>query len=420
MTKRILWMGFIGWHIFSCPAGFAQTSQAICSSDVAPTLLAGLTTIAKDELTFSASASNCDIHVSHIARDKSHYASIPVVRITGTSVTDTVLVYPNQITQLIPDITGIVPVSTYQELSRLLDNTQSSLLIDYLTLSQLVSDGLVGDRQQYVTALSVPLWMTSTQENQAAALFASKINQWNLSLTYSQNLNPPLKSLWRTTWFWLIVTLAIVLFIAYRYYLLALQSVTLDSKNYELELKNQELQGLKNRLQQRNQDLEFLSTHDPLTGLLNRAYFEQSVSREQNRAKRTLSPLSIILLDLDWFKSVNDKYGHVVGDQVLIAVAKELTRQLRSVDVIARWGGEEFIILLPDTPLHYAFELAERLRENIYQLIIPPVGQVSASFGVAECDLKEQFADVFIRADKAMYQAKKVRNQVIASEFELV
>ncbi|MDN4502202.1 diguanylate cyclase [Alteromonadaceae bacterium BrNp21-10] len=214
-------------------------------------------------------------------------------------------------------------------------------------------------------------------------------------------------------WWGFFSVLFVSLFMGYRYYVLAMNSVHLDSKNFELDLKNRELLKLQEQLKKRNQKLEYLSTHDSLTNLVNRHFFEENVEKERNRAKRNANVMSLLLIDLDNFKIINDTFGHTAGDNVLFEVAKVLKQQVRSVDVVGRWGGEEFIILLPDTGLSDAVPLAERIREAVYHIDVIGLHKVSCSIGVMEFAPTEDLNTAFVQVDKALYKAKEAgRNRV--------
>lgn len=163
---------------------------------------------------------------------------------------------------------------------------------------------------------------------------------------------------------------------------------------------------------------------DPLTKLSNRRFFERRMREEVERWQRHGKPLSSMLVDLDHFKQVNDRHGHQAGDVVLQAVAHELGAELRASDVIARFGGEEFVMLLPDTDMDEASEIAARLRCRIEALgwkeIVPELQSVTASFGIAclESDFKLEVDEastwLLEMADKALYQAKADgRNRVV-------
>jgi diguanylate cyclase (GGDEF)-like protein len=130
-------------------------------------------------------------------------------------------------------------------------------------------------------------------------------------------------------------------------------------------------------------------------------------------ARRYQRPLAIIFADVDHFKRVNDQHGHAVGDEVLRAVAQTLCEQVRDSDIVSRWGGEEFAILASETPLAEAERLCERLRESLAVYQHPGVGQITASFGVAELAVDESIAIFVKHADQALYAAKAAgRNRV--------
>ena len=159
--------------------------------------------------------------------------------------------------------------------------------------------------------------------------------------------------------------------------------------------------------------LEVLSVTDPLTQLFNRLKMDQTLDAEISRAQRYSSPLSVILLDLDKFKLVNDTFGHIVGDQVLCKVAEILQTTIRKQDFSARWGGEEFFIICPETSLENALLVAEKIRKELEITIFPEVKHVTASFGIACYQNKESVSELLDRADQALYQAKiQGRNQV--------
>ncbi|WPL15382.1 putative diguanylate cyclase YdaM [Thiorhodovibrio winogradskyi] len=159
--------------------------------------------------------------------------------------------------------------------------------------------------------------------------------------------------------------------------------------------------------------LEHRANHDSLTGIPNRDSLLKVIRQLKHRRHRDSAPSALIMLDVDHFKTINDRFGHPEGDRVLRAVVDSLNAGLRTTDRIARWGGEEFLILLPDTDTQGALQLAERLRARLLKTGFPAVGQVTASFGVAmdDNDLDEQtWID---RADEALYAAKAAgRNQV--------
>ncbi|HEV2762855.1 MAG TPA: sensor domain-containing diguanylate cyclase [Pyrinomonadaceae bacterium] len=155
---------------------------------------------------------------------------------------------------------------------------------------------------------------------------------------------------------------------------------------------------------------------DALTGCVNRRCFEMQLERDLHLATRTRQPVSLVMLDLDDFKRVNDTYGHEKGDVVLRLLADAMRSELRGVDTAARYGGEEFAVILPQAGLEGALQAAERLRARVEQTEIPGVGRVTASFGVATFPLHAATRDNMVAvADSALYDAKRLgRNRVCA------
>ncbi|MBK5940704.1 GGDEF domain-containing protein [Halochromatium roseum] len=158
------------------------------------------------------------------------------------------------------------------------------------------------------------------------------------------------------------------------------------------------------------QKLAYQAEHDQLTHLLNRHSFLYSLKRVHAESQRTQRPYCIAMLDLDLFKQVNDTYGHLVGDRVLSNFAKLLRRSLREADWAARWGGEEFIVLMPNTEADQAQRSMERLRKTLatarFGMVEPPI-RVTVSAGIAESNMDDRAGDEVIkRADTALYAAK--------------
>lgn len=159
--------------------------------------------------------------------------------------------------------------------------------------------------------------------------------------------------------------------------------------------------------------IEEISITDQLTKIYNRYKLDEMFGEEIQNAINHDTPLSIIIIDIDKFKSVNDTYGHLVGDLVLIEIATLIKNNVRKQDIFGRWGGEEFLILLPNTSLEDAISLGENLREIIEHHQFPTVHHKTASFGVATMSNNETIDDIVRRADKALYIAKESgRNQV--------
>jgi len=160
-------------------------------------------------------------------------------------------------------------------------------------------------------------------------------------------------------------------------------------------------------------EIRLLATTDSLTGIMNRREFTSSLENELARAKRYRTTLSLVMYDLDHFKQVNDTYGHDVGDHVLRTVADLVKNSIRAIDIDARWGGEEFMILMPQSDILAATNAAEKLRAVISAHHFDKVDFVSASFGVAEFATDDDIDSLLKRVDDALYKAKgKGRNCV--------
>ena len=159
--------------------------------------------------------------------------------------------------------------------------------------------------------------------------------------------------------------------------------------------------------------LSRLALTDPVTGLANRRGGEEALAREVSRARRTGAPLSLVLFDIDRFKNINDQAGHAVGDRVLRGISDILSASQRGSDLAMRWGGEEFLVLLPDVGLAGARIFAERVRENVQNLSVPDAGRITVSAGVSELIGEEDPAVALGRADANLYRAKAAgRNRV--------
>lgn len=156
---------------------------------------------------------------------------------------------------------------------------------------------------------------------------------------------------------------------------------------------------------------------DALTGLPNRLKLNEVLASELARYQRYKTPFSLALFDIDHFKQINDTYGHQQGDQVLQQVARVVRQLIRAVDTVGRWGGEEFLLVLPETPLAGAVTTVERLRQAVAAADYGPVGRVTASFGVAEVRAGDDADKLLRRADTALYRAKnRGRNRVEVEE----
>jgi len=171
------------------------------------------------------------------------------------------------------------------------------------------------------------------------------------------------------------------------------------------------------RIKRTEERLIEMANHDFLTGLLNRREMLARLSVEHSRVNRTDEPLSIIMMDIDHFKNINDVHGHIAGDMVLKEIARRLRDGVREYDLICRFGGEEFLIMAPETAAPRAAELAERLRVMVSDIpfrleAVPPVA-ITISAGVAQLVEGESIEEMLSRADTALYRAKaQGRNRV--------
>jgi diguanylate cyclase (GGDEF)-like protein len=198
----------------------------------------------------------------------------------------------------------------------------------------------------------------------------------------------------------------------------------IEALSRELVAANQELNNLMRELNAKNRELSSanarileLTRTDPLTGLANRRYFDERIRQAVSLAQRQAQPLTVVMTDIDHFKSVNDRFGHDVGDRVLKGYARLMTEMTRTEDLVARWGGEEFILMLPVTGGRQAREVTERIRVALPQKDLAGNGhRVTASFGISQLLPGESIAELIKRADTALYQAKHGgRNRTMVS-----
>lgn len=170
-------------------------------------------------------------------------------------------------------------------------------------------------------------------------------------------------------------------------------------------------------LKEKSNLLEYQATHDQLTGLFNRQKFNEIFIKEIKRDKRYDNPLSLIIFDIDDFKNFNDDFGHVVGDEVLKVISEISLNSTREHDTVVRWGGEEFLILLPQTDIEGARKVAEKIRISIEKFESPNIPrQITASFGVSKLTKEDDETSILQRVDEALYTAKsRGKNQVISN-----
>ncbi len=168
-------------------------------------------------------------------------------------------------------------------------------------------------------------------------------------------------------------------------------------------------------LEQAHQQVLAMSRKDQLTGLLNRGAINDALKTEMERSRRYHQPLSVVMIDIDHFKHINDRYGHEAGDRVLSKLGAIFLHNMRQPDVVGRWGGEEFLIVTPGSRDEQAAELAQRLRRYIIAVSPPEVPEkISASFGVTQFQNSQSLDHLLYVADMAMYQAKNTgRDRVV-------
>jgi diguanylate cyclase (GGDEF)-like protein len=171
------------------------------------------------------------------------------------------------------------------------------------------------------------------------------------------------------------------------------------------------------REERHHEEIKQISEQDYLTKLYNRRKLCQVIDSEINRCTRYHHRFCMVMLDVDHFKKTNDMLGHDAGDQLLIEIAESIKKMTRGPDIAGRWGGEEFLILCPETNIDGASKLAENLRSHIESKEIPSIGHMTASLGVVAYSQGETLQEVVSRADHAMYSAKKSgRNKVVVHE----
>ncbi len=214
--------------------------------------------------------------------------------------------------------------------------------------------------------------------------------------------------------------------------LLLLQAVMIWGLIYARQLRE-----LRNQLQFRNEELQSMiarvskiAAQDHLTKSFNRRYIMEALAREKARSDRTGKTFSVAIFDLDHFKSVNDKYGHLIGDQILLEFAKRVKGELRAMDTVdpeefkrsfGRFGGEEFIAVLPTTNLEGALQCADRIRTSISKRQFIDLMTITVSAGVAQYRAGETIPEILTRADQALYGAKQNgRDQVLCAGLDLI
>jgi diguanylate cyclase (GGDEF)-like protein len=192
-------------------------------------------------------------------------------------------------------------------------------------------------------------------------------------------------------------------------YTFILNATPISSKNKDFLLTVADI----TKFEKEKQRLQFLADYDALTKVYNRRKINKELDSEVARAARYGQHFSIIMIDIDHFKKINDTYGHLAGDVVLMEFAELLQNKIRQTDLLGRYGGEEFILVMPSTSLDGAAEIANRLRQYVASFNFTTVGHITCSMGVAEYEQDENSSTFVKRADDALYAAKRNgRNRV--------
>lgn len=177
-----------------------------------------------------------------------------------------------------------------------------------------------------------------------------------------------------------------------------------------------ELHIMNSSLETKAKEYEGKASKDFLTGLYNRLKFSELYAILYQNMLSQNTPMSLLIIDIDHFKKINDLYGHNMGDSILINIAQTITETIRSIDIVCRWGGEEFIVLLPSDDIEKAVLVAEKLRETVENLTLEPVKKVTVSIGVCEVRMGESMYQTIERADKALYVAKNSGRNIVKRE----
>ncbi|TCT17038.1 diguanylate cyclase (GGDEF)-like protein [Natranaerovirga pectinivora] len=165
-----------------------------------------------------------------------------------------------------------------------------------------------------------------------------------------------------------------------------------------------------------SKELFRISITDPLTGIYNRGKFNKELYELINNCKRSGTPLSLAMFDIDNFKRVNDTYGHLMGDCILKGITSTVQKGIREIDIFARWGGEEFVILLPNTNIEQAYEIVEKTRVCIQQNVYSNIENITCSFGVVELRDDDDEDSLIKRVDKLLYDAKASGKNIVVSD----
>jgi diguanylate cyclase (GGDEF)-like protein len=262
-------------------------------------------------------------------------------------------------------------------------------------LAQVRESGKLNDRPMMAQQIVDATWINVDGERNYVRRRYADHSQWSLVIL------KPTHEIFASRVLGIIVTLLIALMTLI--YLVGKERWLHDRVQMDKRLQLQELA----------RDLRFQATTDPLTGLFNRLKFNQALVTEMSRSMRYETSLSLVLFDVDNFKTVNDTHGHQTGDKVLIQLSRFVASALRNTDLLARWGGEEFVVLAAGSDGAMAYQVAEKLRDAIEHVKFDDIGTVTCSFGVAQYVYGDTEDTLISRADDALYRAKlNGRNQV--------
>ncbi|MDN4501112.1 GGDEF domain-containing protein [Alteromonadaceae bacterium BrNp21-10] len=302
------------------------------------------------------------------------------------------------------------------------DITSTKYNIVEIPVDQLSQNGLTIEMKNlsvadwWLTSHKIPLALSNTEFNDVLYIEIQTGSQTRQGLHQVQLQ----KIVWEGSWLTqaALYKIIIVTWVVCILSLLIYRIVTLNLQLKKNQRYQDELLSINELLSLKNKKIEDLANTDQLTGLLNRLGIREALYNGLKDWKTNRQPFTFVLMDIDHFKKLNDSFGHDAGDLVLQHTAQRLSDNIRRTDFLARWGGEEFILVCPNTNLDDAMIVAEQLREHLASMVIteiPNIGSITASFGVSTMttpDLKALFKD----ADDALYQAKEQgRNKVVSS-----
>jgi diguanylate cyclase (GGDEF)-like protein len=213
------------------------------------------------------------------------------------------------------------------------------------------------------------------------------------------------------------IALAVALGVSVAALLVVLRRLRRDTPGdvHTLEARLDELTQELGSAVQRAKEARHLADLDSLTGLHNRRYFHETLAREIDRARRYERSLSVVIVDVDGFKGINDRIGHLAGDAVLAEIAQRLRQVVRSADIPCRVGGDELAVILPESDLEQAQQFVARVQRAVSSRPIAPAGQVYVSAGVAELQPNDDTTSLFERGDEALYAAKHIAKNGLAA-----